>query len=637
MKDQFQRALRGLLKGLTQAFTVILVTISMCFLCVTAALAAHPDGWPETLSVDMLSDAQKAQIAAAYSDKPEQGTPEAFVDMWGAWWAACLSSNDSSESVALYKQDWLCEKHEEFHEIGGRTSQDHETFTDWQGGVGLLQALVGNYSQGINSRASNSKVAAATASMNTKAGGGNKDAQNTSWAVAGAATTAGVDKNVVEAVSNPSGQVAKFVNQLKKDGVGAISEAIKLMNSAFRFEADADWFRSTYAAAAGIGLVLLAGNFVVGITRAARGNLPASEAFGRLGASLVFGMGGLLFTPALAYSVSTLVDSAGDGVATLVGASQDSLTGSLLNPTTAMTTESTPLGWMGTILVFVLCFIAGVMLMLSLAAQLVTAYFSAVALGVMWGFATSEKGRERLKRVGAFFLSALIAKPVILFFLWVAMKISAAYSATVDGWSENPMGTLMRVTLSLVAVLMVAVSPAWVAKFIPVTGGASGGFSRGAFLSGGLSGSVMGGAVAFLGDRMRRFSPVRPHRSAGAASGGSVVSAGASAGGESGPGAPSGGSERRSPRTGAGFDQGPRAGGSGAPAPGGSQGSGGRLNGDTLRGIARGIGGPAGAGVRGAGAALGAAGRGVQSASRAVSSPLLDAAAGAADAAERSL
>ena len=93
MKDQFQRALRGLLKGLVQAFAVVLVAIGACFMCVSAALAAHPDGWPETLTADMLSDAQKAQIAAAYSDKPEQGTPEAFVDMWGAWWAACLSSN----------------------------------------------------------------------------------------------------------------------------------------------------------------------------------------------------------------------------------------------------------------------------------------------------------------------------------------------------------------------------------------------------------------------------------------------------------------------------------------------------------------------------------------------------------------
>lgn len=634
MKDQLQCSLRGLRKGLTRAFTVILVAISVCFMCVSAALAAHPDGWPETLTADMLSDAQKAQIAAAYPDKPEQGTPEAFVDMWGDWWAVCLQSNDKSESVTL-TEDWLCEERTFAEKVAAGIASER-SFTDWQGGEGLLQALVGNYSRGTG-RNLDSTIRAAVASMRVKVDGGDKAAQNASWYSAGTLTAAGVDKNVIDAVSNPSSQAAKFVNQLKKDGVGSISEAIKLMNSAFRFEADADWFRSTYAAAAGIGLLLLAGNFVVGITRAARGNLPTSEAFGKLGASLLLGMAGLFFTPALAYSVSTLVDSMSDGVATLVGASQDSLTGSLLNPTTAMTTESTPLGWMGTILVFVLCFIAGVMLMLSLAAQLVTAYFSAVALGVMWGFVTSEKGRERLKRVGAFFLSALIAKPVILFFLWVAMKMSAAYSATVDGWSENPMETLLRLVISLLAVVMVAVSPAWVAKFIPVAGGASGGFSRGGFLSGGVAGGAVGGAAAFLGDRMRRFSPVRSHRSAGAASGGSVVSAGASAGGESGPGAPSGGVVRRSPRTGAGFDRGPRAGGSGAPAPGGGQGSGGRLNGDTLRGVARGIGGPAGAGIRGAGTALGAAGRGVQSASRAVSSPLLDAAAGAADAAERNL
>ena len=527
-------------------------------MCVSAALAAHPDGWPETLTTDMLSDAQKAQIAAAYSDKPEQGTPEAFVEMWGDWWAVCLQTNDKSESVTL-TEDWLCEERTFAEKVAAGITYER-SFTDWQGGEGLLQALVGNYSRG-SGRNLDSTIIAAVASMRTKADGGDKSAQNSSWFSSGTLAAAGVDKNVVEAVSNPSGQVAKFVNQLKKDGVGAISEAIKLMNSAFHFEADADWFRSTYAAAAGIGLLLLAGNFVVGIARAGRGNLPASEAFGRLGASLLLGMAGLLFTPALAYTVSTVVDAAGNGVASLVGASQDSLTGSLLNPTTAMTTDSTPLGWMGAILVFVLCFIAGVMLMLSLAAQLATAYFSAVALGVMWGFATSEKGRERLKRVGAFFLSALIAKPVILFFLWVAMKMSAAYSATVDGWSQNPMETLFRVALSLIAVLMVAVSPAWVAKFIPVAGGSSGGFSRGGFLSGGVAGGAVGGAAAFLGDRMRRFSPVRPHRSAGAASGGSVVSAGASAGGEPGPGEPSGGSGRRSPRTGAGFDQGTRAGG----------------------------------------------------------------------------
>ena len=94
MNAQLQCVRRGLRKGLVQVFAVVLVAVGVCFMCVSAALAAHPDGWPETLSVDMLSDAQKAQIAAAYSDKPEQGTPEAFVEMWGDWWAVCLQTND---------------------------------------------------------------------------------------------------------------------------------------------------------------------------------------------------------------------------------------------------------------------------------------------------------------------------------------------------------------------------------------------------------------------------------------------------------------------------------------------------------------------------------------------------------------
>lgn len=626
-----------------------LVAAGVCVAVAHAAFADHPEAWPEELTVDMLSDAQKSQITQAYPDDPTQGTPEAFVKMWSAWWPVCLQAFQAtgveSEYLSVLKS-WDCGYVPQ--NVSASGVFEYDDFYDWQGSEGLLQHLVDDYSLGtgyINHRNNDSTITAAIASMNARIGGAGAIGQMGAWVAGGAAGAAGVDKNVISAVSNPSGQVGKFVNQLKHDGLGALSEAIELMNSAFSFQADAAWFRSTYAAAAGVGLLLLAGNFVVGLARAARGTLPASEAFGRLGASLLLGMTGLLFTPALAYSVSGVVDAAGGGVAELLGTSQDSLTGSLLNPTTAMTTDSTPLGWMGTIFVFALCFVAGVALMASLAAQLVTAYFSAVALGVMWGFATSEKGRERLKRVGAFFLSALIAKPVILFFLWVAMRISAAYSATVDGWSSDPMGTLMRVTVSLIAVLMVAVSPAWVAKFIPVAGGASGGFSRGGVLSGGVVGGAAGGVAAFLGDRMRRFSPVRPRRSVGAVSGGSVVSSGAGVGGESGPGAPSGGeSGWRARRTGAGFDRGAGPGGSsmvqggsGASAPGGGQGSGGRLNGDTLRGVARGIGGTAGAGVRGAGMVVGAAGRGVQGTSRAVSSPLLDAAAGTADAVERNL
>lgn len=580
----------------------VLVAVGVCVVCVHAAFADHPEGWPEELTVDMLSDAQKAQIAEAYKDNPEQGTPEAFVKMWGPWWAVCLQSNDKKENVSVYKKYWLCEHMEYGSESQGTVTVFSDTFTDWQGGEGLLQALVGDYSQGVNNRLSNDYMAAAVASMTVKVNGGSKDAQDSAWYAAGAASAAGVSNDVINAVMDPSGQVAKFVNRLKKDGVGAIGESFSLMNTAFSFRADAVWFRSTYAAAAGAGVVLLAGNLVVSFARAARGQRPASEEFGRVGLSLVWGLFGLFMTPAVVHAVVGVVDAVSEGVAKAVGSSQGELTGSLLNPTTAMTTESTPLGWLGAIVVFVLCFVAGLMLMLSLAAQLATAYFSAVALGVMWGFVTSEKGRERLKRVGAFFVSALIAKPVILFFLWVAMRMSAAYSATADGWSSDPMGTLLRVVFSLMTVVMVAVSPAWVAKFVPVAGGASGGFSRGSLASGAASGAVSGAAVAF-GSRMERFSSASKY---GRRSG--------SRQGEPGTTGGSGGS--------------------------GGNGGHGRQGGGTLRLVAGKIRRGGGKVVRGGGVVLGAAGdagRVAGQGARSAAAPLLDAAEGSAQSAERSL
>ena len=521
------------------------------------------------------------------------------MKMWGPWWTACLQSNDKKESVALYKYYYLCEESVAYDPMLNKEIEEHETFTEWQGGKGLLQALVGDYSQGVDDRLRNDYMAAAVASMTVKVHGGDKEAQDSAWYAAGAASAAGVSNNVINAVMDPSGQVAKFVNRLKKDGVGAIGESFSLMNKAFSFQADAVWFRSTYAAAAGAGFVLLAGNLVVSFARAARGQRPASEEFGRVGLSLVWGLFGLFMTPAVVHAVVGVVDLLSEGVAKAVGSSQGELTGSLLNPTTAMTTESTPLGWLGAIVVFVLCFVAGLMLMLSLAAQLATAYFSAVALGVMWGFVTSEKGRERLKRVGAFFFSALIAKPVILFFLWVAMRMSAAYSATADGWSSDPMGTLLRVVFSLMAVMMVAVSPAWVAKFVPVAGGASAGFSRGSLASGAAGGAVSGAAVAF-GSRMERFSSASKY---GRRSG----------------------SWQGEPGT-----------------PGGSGGNGGhgRQGGGTLRLVAGKIRRGGGKVVRGGGVALGVAGdagRVAGQGARSAAAPLLDAAEGSAQSAERSL
>lgn len=542
-----------------------------------AAWADHPDGWPETLTADMLSEDQKAQIFAAYSDSEslEEGTPEAFVKFWGSWWNACLTSNSTTEHVEVTTR-WRCEDPLEKNRGMAGQAQKWKTFTEWQGEEGLLQALVGNYSQGKDNRVWESTVVGATAAMVSKNNGGSEQDQGRAWFAAGTATAAGVPRGVTDAVMNPQGQVAKFVNQLKKDSIGALEQGLGFASEVFSFRGDAKWFRDAYAAAAGVGLVLLAGNLVVAIARASSSRLPAGEAFGQVGASFLLGMVGLLFTPVFAYVLSDTVDGVTEGVVGLLGSDPDSVRNSLLNPASALTTSSTPLGWLGALLIYLLCFTAAVMLLLTLAAQLVAAYLGGVGLGVMWGFVASESGRRRLVRAVRLFVAALLAKPIIFFFLWVVMKLSAAYAPTQDGWDQDPMGTLFRMIVALVAVHLVATGPVVLARFMPVAGGRAGGPRSGggrvaaAFAAGGAAASV-------FGERMRRFAPAtgpsRAPRVPVGGGGGFAPAGGRPGGAPAGGPAPVGGSGGSGPAATAGGPAGGGAPGRGtAPVGGGSPG-----------------------------------------------------------------
>ena len=586
-------SMKGFVRRVAAAVGVFVLAVLGTAVVGPAAWADHPDGWPEALTADMLSEDQKAQIFAAYSDSesPEEGTPEAFVEYWGRWWTACLTSNPFHDKVRFYSHSWMCtdDKNADKSESEGGIDTSHE-FTELYGSKGFLQALVGNYVSGYWSRASENQLAGAMAAMNVAQNGGSEEEQKNAadWAWRG--SVVGVPAGVTDAVTNPQGQVAKFMNQLKKDSIGALEQGLGFASEAFSFRGDAKWFRDAYAAAAGVGLVLLAGNLIVAIARASSSDLPAGEAFGQVGASFLLGMVGLLFTPVFAYVLSNTVDGVTEGVVGLLGSDPDSVRNSLLNPASALTTSSTPLGWLGALLIYLLCFTAAVMLLLTLAAQLVAAYLGAVGLGVMWGFVSSESDRRRLVRAVRLFVAALFAKPIIFFFLWVVMKLSSAYAPTQDGWDQDPMGTLFRMIVALVAVHLVATGPVVLARFMPVAGGRAGGPRSGggrvaaAFAAGGA-------AAAVFGERMRRFAPATgPSRAprvpvgggggfapAGGRPGGAPADGGSPVGGSggSGPAAPAGGPAgggapgRGTAPVGGGPSSGP-GGGAGGPAGGGS-------------------------------------------------------------------
>ena len=495
---------------------VFLALVGLFFgLCVPASLA-KPPSFPDELTASMLSP----QDVKTLSDGGV--SVEEFVKRWSPWYRACMRVADSQvfvQNLTCYNEkiNTVMPGHNgEFPAVGldvaglvsHMVSEQVRPFIT--GGTSTLDADIAGYVAQVNAHANG---AGALGGLAAGTGG---------WL----AGLAGVNAGVVDAVSNPTGQVDKMVNRLKTDSVGAMDKGLSYVTHTLSFDANATWFRQTYAAAAGVGLFLLAYTLIAAVMRASSGRLPASEAFGAVGASLAYGIIGLTFTPVFAYVLSGLSDALSEGVASWIGSNPDAIASSLLNPGLALTTDNSPLGWFGAVLIYVLFFLAALSLLITFAAQLVATYLGAVGLGVMWGMVMTPRGRKNVARACIYVACLIFTKPLILFFVGAVMRLSNAYAASNDGWSTDPMGTFMRVLVCLVAVMMVATSPAALAKFVPI----SSSFDFGSRFSGGFTGGFVGagvGAAAF-GRRLRSLAPRLPARTprlgAGAGAGGGISS-----------------------------------------------------------------------------------------------------------------
>lgn len=358
-------------------------------------------------------------------------------------------------------------------------------------------------------------------SASAAAGGGGVAAQ----AAGAVAQAVGVPGTVVEAVSNPTGAADRMLNQWKTDVSKGMSEALGWLSEGLSFDASLVSFRNAYAAAAGVGLVLLTGGSLVALAGWRRSELPASEVLSRWGAAVLGGVVGLAFTPALLYVVSEASDVLSQGVVSWMETDQSTITGSLLDPYIAMDTEHTLLGWLGVLLLILLMLIGAVMVIATFAIQWLVAYLGGVGLGLLWGLMPLKGGRRRLAQAGAMVVGAIVARPLMLFMLGVAMRITNQWAPSADGWSMDPSGTFFGLLLSVGALMMACLAPAALVRHVPAmgTGHLGAGFAGG--LTAGLAGAGMGSSM--LAGRMMALAPRRAPRVSGggtstARSGGTV-------------------------------------------------------------------------------------------------------------------
>lgn len=322
---------------------------------------------------------------------------------------------------------------------------------------------------------------------------------------AGFAQLSGVPGEVVQAVANPTGAADGMLNRWKEDVSKGMAEALGKLSEGLAFDASYTSFRDAYAAAAGIGLVLLAGGSIVAIVTWRRSELPTTEVLTRWGGAVLGGMLGLVFTPAMLYVVSDASNVLSDGMVAWMETDQATITGTLLDPYISMDTEHTLLGWLGVLLLILLMMVGAVMVTVTFAIQWLVAYLGGVGLGLLWGLSPLKGGRRRLAKAGAVVVGAILARPLMLFMLGVAMRITNNWAPSADGWSMDATGTFFGLVLSVGALIMACLTPAALVRFVPAMGSSHLGSSFAGGLAGGLAGAGMGASM--LGSRMMALAP----------------------------------------------------------------------------------------------------------------------------------
>ncbi len=363
---------------------------------------------------------------------------------------------------------------------------------------------------------------------------GGVQAQATEAFVA-AAKTAGA---VVKFIADPTSGLDTLMNATKDSAVSLTQTVLEQMVVSTGVDFEADWFRSVYAPAAGLGLVTLVFMMLLLFGQASRGKIEG-EAFGDAVMRLPVALVGMIFTPAVLYLVQGLLMALATGLgkplADQIGTTFSDTNETWLAINTA-TLGTLPGGVLAPLVVYGLMFVGAVSSLVGMVMQQFGAYLGTVALGVAWGMWVHPQWQSKARRVLATVLGLLLQKPALLLMLGAAFAIFNHEYSPLTAAGESPISLLVALIGLGMVLLVVGLAPwklsKWVAALMP--GGDEHRQSSGGHLVEGMVGGTVGGMSSVMMQRsmgMNRPATAGgiPASGVGSTAGGSP-SAGASGG-----------------------------------------------------------------------------------------------------------
>ncbi|MCL3863028.1 hypothetical protein [Actinotalea sp. K2] len=266
-------------------------------------------------------------------------------------------------------------------------------------------------------------------------------------------------------VANPASAVESWANQVKQDAVGLFTSSMTVATQLGSFDATAEWWRSTYAATAGIGLAVLAVMVLLTLWQASTGRIGPEESARTLLMYLPVGALMLFMGPPVAWAVQWVADGLSAGAIAWMG--PDTVEFLQKAGTFTSITSGVPGGLGMGLLLFGMLFLAGVGVLGTFLIQTISIYILGAVTGISWGMLANPRWRSKALRLPMVWIGLVLAKPAMLLVLGVVMKFSNAVDLAPTSL-ESGMRAVVHALMVVLALMFVAFAPWTLLKWFPL-------------------------------------------------------------------------------------------------------------------------------------------------------------------------
>lgn len=268
-------------------------------------------------------------------------------------------------------------------------------------------------------------------------------------------------------IANPASAVDDLANSLHDAVTGFTTVVLQGLASVGNFDPASPWFLATYAAGAGIGLVVMAFMSILMILRTVNGGGGREDLQQALFRHLPLGVFLAVFAPAIAAVLTDTVQQLTNGIAAWdAGYLADAII-KVTNMLAGVTVALLPGGSILGIILFLLTIIGTFLLFIGLAMQSIALPLAGVVAGIGWGMWVHPKWRPKALRVPMTFLGVLFSKALLFFLLGVIFAmISGTLSEPAVKVGGLPLLTQM-ITVA-VAFIVMGLAPFSLLKHAPL-------------------------------------------------------------------------------------------------------------------------------------------------------------------------